>query len=147
MQSLPAQASAQEIAEHVIAIRNSKLPDPNKLPNAGSFFKNPVMMKRELESLKAKYPDIPVYATEHPEQVKVAAGWLIEQCALKGFCVGDACVHTEQALVLVNSGQANGADILALARHVQKHVYEKFGIEIIPEVRLIGEHGEQALYA
>ncbi|RTE87756.1 MULTISPECIES: UDP-N-acetylmuramate dehydrogenase [Gammaproteobacteria] len=143
---LGSNATAKAIADKVIEVRQSKLPDPAVLPNAGSFFKNPVVSAHDAEQLKAKYADLPVYETSQPEKVKLAAGWLIEACGLKGFCLKGACVHDKQALVLVNKGEAEAKHVLALAKAVQTQVLEKFGVNISPEVRLIGAQGERGLY-
>lgn len=127
--------SIQAIADAVIAIRSSKLPDPKQIGNAGSFFKNPSVSKEAYEILKVKFPAIVAY--ENPDHtVKLAAGWLIEQCGLKGFRKGDAGVHTQQALVLVNYGHATGSEVLEICRLVQSAVAEKFGILLSPEVNI-----------
>lgn len=131
-----ANPSPGDIAEAVIAIRQRKLPDPALLGNSGSFFKNPVIPLSLFEKLREKRPDAPGYPQEDAT-VKVPAGWLIDQCGLKGFRSGDAGVHRKQALVLVNYGGASGADILRLARHIQKTVREEFSVELQPEVNII----------
>ncbi len=126
----------REVSDAVICIRQSKLPDPAVIGNAGSFFKNPVIPQQQYEQLKKTFDQIPGYAL--PDQtVKVPAGWLIEQTGWKGKRVGDAGVHDRQALVLVNHGSASGEEIKALARQIQASVYEKFGIEIMPEVNMV----------
>ncbi|GAA4412537.1 UDP-N-acetylmuramate dehydrogenase [Nibrella viscosa] len=124
------------ISDAVIHIRRSKLPDPAEIGNAGSFFKNPEIPKDQYEQLKAQYPTIPGYPTSNTT-VKVPAGWLIEQCGWKGRAVGNAGVHTKQALVLVNRGGATGDEVLNVARQVQQDVEAKFGIRITPEVNVI----------
>ena len=130
------QLSLKAISDAVIEIRQSKLPDPEKIGNAGSFFKNPTISKELYESLKISFPAIPGY--DQPEgTVKVPAGWLIEQCGWKGKTVGHVGVHENQALVLVNRGDAKGAEVKALAESIQLSVKEKFGIELIPEVNMI----------
>ncbi len=126
----------KDISNAVIAIRQSKLPDPKVLGNSGSFFKNPVLTKKKLEKLLKKYPDAPHYEVGK-DTFKVPAGWLIEQCGLKGKRFGDAGVHEKQALVLVNYGNASGQEILDLAYRVQKEVLDKFAINIEPEVNII----------
>lgn len=128
--------SIKDISEAVIRIRQSKLPDPRKLGNSGSFFKNPVISREEFERLEKKFPEIPFYEVAE-EEIKIPAGWLIEQAGLKGYRNGDAGVHEKQALVLVNYGSANGEAILDLAKHVQQKVRERFLIDLEPEVNII----------
>ena len=140
---LPVTATAQEVMAQVIKVRQQKLPDPTNLPNAGSFFKNPVVNNETVRELKHKYPNIPVYPQTDTSS-KLAAGWLIEQSGLKGYKVNGVGVHDNQALVLVNYQSANGQDILNLARYVQEQVHKKFNILLTPEVRLITKHGEKA---
>lgn len=126
----------KDVSNAVIAIRQSKLPDPKEIGNSGSFFKNPIIGKSLYQSLVEKNPDIPHYPV-NDLQVKVPAGWLIEQAGLKGYRKGDAGVHAKQALVLVNYGNATGEELINLAKYVQATVLEKFGIEISPEVNII----------
>ncbi|RXG29619.1 UDP-N-acetylmuramate dehydrogenase [Leeuwenhoekiella palythoae] len=128
--------SIKDIAQAVIAIRSSKLPDPKKLGNSGSFFKNPVVPKTIFETIQQKYPEMPFYPVSEAE-VKIPAGWLIEQAGFKGKRFGDAGVHKNQALVLVNYGNASGDEIWDLALRIQKEVHQQFGIEIQPEVNII----------
>ncbi len=127
----------RDISNAVIAIRKSKLPDPAELGNSGSFFKNPMVTKPEFEKFSASYPEAPYYKVSE-EFYKIPAGWLIEQCGYKGKRFGDAGVHKNQALVLVNYANATGSEILNLAHRIIKSVHEKFGIKISPEVNIIG---------
>jgi len=124
------------IRQTIIAVRESKLPDPKVCGNAGSFFMNPVIPKDHFNSLQAKYPLIPHYFVSETKE-KVPAGWLIDQCGWKGKRIGNAGVHDKQALVLVNKGGATGAEIVFLAEQIQISVKEKFGIELQPEVNYI----------
>lgn len=128
--------NAKNISLAVINIRKSKLPDPKILGNSGSFFKNPEIKQKDFEVLKAKYPLIPHYPAGN-NQIKLAAGWLIEQCGWKGKKVGNTGSHKDQALVLVNYGNASGIEIWNLAMDIQKSVLEKFNINITPEVNII----------
>lgn len=126
----------QDISKAVIAIRRSKLPDPNEIGNSGSFFKNPVISNKQFLELKALHPDIPHYRITE-EQVKIPAGWLVEACGFKGKRFGDAGVHKNQALVLVNFNDATGIEILNLAKSIQKSVSAQFGINLEMEVNII----------
>ena len=130
-------ASIASITKAVIAIRSSKLPDPAEIGNSGSFFKNPVVDKETFNRFISAYPDAPFYKVDE-EHIKIPAGWLIEQAGFKGKRFGDAGVHDKQALVLVNHGDASGAEIWALAQRIQKTVLENFGIALQAEVNLIG---------
>lgn len=131
-----ASPTIKDVSDAVIAIRRSKLPDPKELGNSGSFFKNPIVPKAVYEKAAAAYPEMPHYVISDTE-VKVPAGWLIEQAGFKGKRFGDAGVHKNQALVLVNYGNATGQEILAVAKAVQEAVLEKFGIAIEAEVNVI----------
>ncbi|WP_288981581.1 UDP-N-acetylmuramate dehydrogenase [uncultured Flavobacterium sp.] len=126
----------KDVSNAVIAIRQSKLPDPRELGNSGSFFKNPIISKEAYEKAKTHHPEIPHYVISESE-VKVPAGWLIEQAGFKGKRFGDAGVHKNQALVLVNYGTATGAEIVALSKRIQQTILEKFGIAIEAEVNII----------
>ena len=128
--------SLVDVSNAVIAIRQSKLPDPKVLGNSGSFFKNPILPAEVAESLKDIHPELPVYDAA-PSFKKVAAGWLIEKAGLKGYRSGDAGVHAKQALVLVNYGSATGSEILALSKHVIDTVREQFGVTLEAEVNII----------
>lgn len=125
-----------DVSKAVCNIRKSKLPDPELLGNAGSFFKNPTVDCKFADTLKEAFPNMVSYPNGK-ETVKLAAGWLIEQCGWKGHREGDAGVHQSQALVLVNYGHAKGSDILTLAHRVQNSVYEKFGVKLEMEVNVI----------
>ena len=128
--------SIRAIADAVIHIRSSKLPDPAKIGNAGSFFKNPSVPAAQYEQLKQHFPGIVGYA--NPDgSVKLAAGWLIEQCGWKGFRRGDAGCHEKQALVLVNYGNASGADIYELSTEIMNSVQNRFGVALEREVNII----------
>ncbi|SFB23178.1 UDP-N-acetylmuramate dehydrogenase [Flavobacterium swingsii] len=125
-----------DVSNAVIAIRKSKLPDPKELGNSGSFFKNPIVLKSEFEPIHKKFPEMKFYEISETE-VKVPAGWLIEQAGFKGKRFGDAGIHKNQALVLVNYGNATGQEILNVSKDVQKTVFEMFGIHIEAEVNVI----------
>ncbi|MGA8852686.1 MAG: UDP-N-acetylmuramate dehydrogenase [Christiangramia sp.] len=128
--------SIKNISEAVIQIRQSKLPDPKKIGNSGSFFKNPIIRNEHFQALKKEFPEIPSYQVSDSE-VKVPAGWLIDNAGLKGYRNGDAGVHKHQALVLVNYGEAKGAEILALSKKVQETILKKFDIQLEAEVNII----------
>ncbi|MEN5036413.1 UDP-N-acetylmuramate dehydrogenase [Pseudomonas sp. TWI929] len=127
--------TAQAISEAICSIRREKLPDPAELGNAGSFFKNPVVSAEQVECIRAQYPGVVAYP-QADGQVKLAAGWLIEQAGWKGHREGDAGVHRLQSLVLVNYGQASGAQMHALARQIQADILERFGVELEMEPNL-----------
>lgn len=131
-----AEPSLEAIRELVCTVRRAKLPDVEVLGNAGSFFMNPVVSTPEVEALLAKYPMMPHYPQEGGV-VKLAAGWLIDQCGLKGYREGRVGVYEHQALVLVNHGGATGQDIANLAIRIQSEVRARFGINLQPEVRYI----------
>jgi UDP-N-acetylmuramate dehydrogenase len=126
----------KDVSNAVIAIRQSKLPDPKELGNSGSFFKNPIVSNEIYEKAKALHPEMPHYVVSETH-VKVPAGWLIEQAGFKGKRFGDAGVHKNQALVLVNYGTATGAEIVALSMNIQQTILEQFGITIEAEVNII----------
>ncbi|MEO8934359.1 MAG: UDP-N-acetylmuramate dehydrogenase [Xanthomarina sp.] len=131
-----AHPTIQDVSQAVIKIRQSKLPDPKKIGNSGSFFKNPVISKESYSKLKENFHDIPGYPVSDTK-IKVPAGWLIEKAGFKGKQFGDYGVHKDQALVLVNYGSAKGQDILELARLIQKTVKQLFDIAIDAEVNII----------
>lgn len=124
------------IRRTVIAIRESKLPNPKQLGNAGSFFMNPIVERQKFEALAKQYPLIPHYEVD-ANHVKIPAGWLIDQCGWKGKSLGPAAVYSKQALVIVNNGGATGQDIIALSNAIRADVQQKFGIDIQPEVNFI----------
>ncbi|CAK7033848.1 UDP-N-acetylmuramate dehydrogenase [Parabacteroides sp. APC149_11_2_Y6] len=126
----------QAVRDAVIAIRRRKLPDPAELGNAGSFFMNPVIPVAQFEKLKVQYPDIPSYPAGDGK-IKVPAGWMIEQCGFKGKSHGAVGVYEKQALVLVNLGDARGYEIALVAESIRTAVQDKFGIEIMPEVKYV----------
>jgi UDP-N-acetylmuramate dehydrogenase len=130
------QAGIKEVSEAVMRIRQSKLPDPKIIGNAGSFFKNPEVSEEKYRALKVEYPQLVAYALENGHY-KLAAGWLIEQCGLKGYKLKGAAVHDKQALVIINTGNCTGQDVYALSEHVLKTVHVKFGVSLEREVNII----------
>jgi UDP-N-acetylmuramate dehydrogenase len=126
----------KEVSNAVIAIRQSKLPDPKELGNSGSFFKNPIIPKSTFEKIHALHPEMPFYVVSDTE-IKVPAGWLIERAGFKGKRFGDAGIHKNQALVLVNYGNATGQEILAVSKDIQATILREFGIAIEAEVNVI----------
>jgi len=130
------QLSIQAISQAVINIRSSKLPDPKAIHNAGSFFKNPEVAATKYEELRSKFPGIVGYPLSKMT-VKLAAGWMIEQCGWKGYRKGDAGVHAKQALVLVNYGNATGKEIYDLSEQILQSVHKKFGVMLEREVNII----------
>lgn len=137
----PQTVTPQQVFDAVCHMRITKLPDPKVNGNAGSFFKNPVISPMEAEKLLAACPDAPHYP-QADGSVKLAAGWLIDQCQLKGQKVGGAMVHRQQALVLINENNATSDDVVALARYVRQQVGDKFDVWLEPEVRFIDARGE-----
>jgi len=126
----------KDISKAVIKIRSSKLPDPKKLGNSGSFFKNPEISQRQFKSLQKKFPNIVFYSLENGK-IKVPAGWLIEQCGWKGKRMGNTGSHAKQALVLVNYGGATGNEVKKLAYRIIDSVEKKFGIKLTAEVNIM----------
>jgi UDP-N-acetylmuramate dehydrogenase len=126
----------KDVSDAVIAIRSSKLPNPKEIGNAGSFFKNPVISKSHFDSLQKSYPNIPNYPAPN-NQIKLAAGWLIEQAGWKGYTNKNYGVHKLQALVLVNYGGATGQEIYDLSSQIIADIQDKFGIELEREVNII----------
>ena len=129
--------TASQVRETIIEIRNSKLPDPKVLGNAGSFFVNPVVDVEVYECLARQYPNMPHYTPTDETKVKIPAGWMIDQCGWKGKSLGRAGVHKDQALVLVNRGGATGKEIVDLCNAIRVDVFNKFGVMINPEVNII----------
>lgn len=125
----------QQVSEAVIAIRQSKLPDPAIIPNVGSFFKNPIVSVTQLDVLKAAYPNLVSYPV-NDTKAKLAAGWLIEQVGWRGRVEAGAAVHAQQALVLTNPHKSSGAAVLTLASLIQAAVQERFGVELEMEPRV-----------
>lgn len=128
--------SLKAISDAVIAIRQSKLPDPKEIGNSGSFFKNPVVAIPLANKIKEDYPEMPSYPIDD-DHVKLAAGWLIEKCGWKGYRKDDYGVHAKQALVLVNYGKAKGSDIYNLSSEILASVHEKFGVQLEREVNIL----------
>lgn len=136
LEHMGGEVSLENVRQAVINIRESKLPDPQVVGNAGSFFMNPVVSRQVMERIREDYPQVPFYEVDD-ERVKIPAGWMIEQCGWKGRSLGRAAVHDKQALVLVNLGGATGREVMDLSEAVRHDVREKFGVEIYPEVNII----------
>ena len=137
LQDIPKeQLSLNLVRNNIIKIRRSKLPDPEELGNAGSFFKNPVVPADKYEELKEEYPEMPANNLNDSEY-KLYAGWLIDKAGLKGKRIGDVESFNKQALVIVNHGSATGSMILEFAEMIVKEVKSKFGLELIPEVNVL----------
>ena len=130
--------TAGDVAQAVIALRRRKLPDPARIGNAGSFFKNPIVPAAQAEALLAANPTMPVFRSADAGSRKLSAAWLIDQCGWKGHRDGDAGVSPDHALVLVNHGTATGLELLALARRIAESVQARFGVAIEPEPRIVG---------
>ena len=131
-----AEPTAAELRQTIIDIRNAKLPDPKVEGNAGSFYMNPVVSREKYLELAALYENMPHYDIDE-NHVKIPAGWMIEKCGWKGRRMGNAGVHSKQALVLVNKGGATGLEIVALCDAVRQDVKARFGIDIYPEVNIV----------
>jgi UDP-N-acetylmuramate dehydrogenase len=138
LEHLNQHSSVAEVAQAVIAVRQSKLPDPAVLPNCGSFFKNPVVSQSVFDAIQHSYPAMPFYP-QADGQVKLAAGWLIEQTGLKGQRIGDVGCYEKQALVLVNFGQGTAAELQQMIALIQRKVLTQFAVQLEPEVRLLGQ--------
>lgn len=128
--------SAQELRQKIISIRNSKLPKPTEIPNAGSFFKNPIISQELAHKLAQEYPHLPKFAYGD-NKFKISAGWLIEQAGLKGYTHGTASTHSNHALVLTNSGRGTATQFAELIALVQEKVHTKFAVQLESEVRII----------
>lgn len=131
----------QEVFNTICATRRSKLPDPEQLGNAGSFFKNPIVSATIAENIRQDFSNCPQFPQANGN-VKLAAGWLIDMCGLKGYQLGGAAVHIRQALVLINQDSATGMDIVNLAATIRQKVFQRFSVLLEPEVRFIGTNGE-----
>jgi len=125
----------KDVSNAVIAIRQSKLPDPKELGNSGSFFKNPILLKSDFEKIHQQFPEMKYFDISDTE-VKVPAGWLIEQAGFKGKRFGDAGIHKNQALVLVNYGNSTGQEILDVAKNYQETIFKTFGIHIMAKSKV-----------
>ena len=136
LKNLNLEPSPKNISTAVINIRSRKIPDPKVLGNSGSFFKNPIIETTQFEELKKEFPEMVGY-TISETQTKIAAGWLIDNAGLKGYRTGNAGVHKNQALVLVNYGNASGLEIINLAKEIQQIIKDKYGISITPEVNIL----------
>lgn len=136
LKNLNLQPSPKNIAEAVIGIRSRKLPNPAEIGNSGSFFKNPIIKTSSFKKLKKQFPEMVGYRISD-EETKIAAGWIIDNAGLKGYRRGDAGVHKNQALVLVNYGNASGQEIINLSKMIQETILDKYGIQIEPEVNIL----------
>lgn len=132
--------SPREVAAAVMRIRRHRLPDPKRIANVGSFYKNPVVSAFEAERLSARFPDLPQWRLPDG-RVKLAAGWMLERCGWKGQSVGDAAVYDRHALVLINKGRASGEDLQQLIDAMTAQIRDEFGVRLEPEPRLIGAGG------
>lgn len=131
-------ATASVVFDEICKLRNKKLPDPSVIGNAGSFFKNPIIPISKFEKLKTKFPDIPFYETENSSFLKIPAAWLLDYLGWKGKTLEGASVSPKHALIITNSGNASGENILDLAKKMSSSVLDNFGIMLVPEVRIIG---------
>ncbi|UAA40858.1 UDP-N-acetylmuramate dehydrogenase [Paraneptunicella aestuarii] len=148
LDTLPLGCAAKDVFNRVVEIRQQKLPDPKKIGNAGSFFKNPIISFEKFKSLQEIFPDMPFFNAENEDgkiqnaiKIKVPAAWLIEQCGFKGKHFDGIGCHQNQPLVLVNKGSGSGVSLLTFAREIRSAVLQRFGIQLENEVRLIGRNG------
>lgn len=130
------QINSKNIFNSVVSIRTNKLPSPSELGNSGSFFKNPLISSSKFDELIIEYPNLSGYK-QRDGNIKISAGWLIENAGLKGYRVEDAAVYEKHALILVNHGNATGEDIWGIAQHVISEVFKKFGIKLVAEVNIV----------
>ncbi len=130
------EVTLENVREVIMAVREAKLPDPRVQGNAGSFFMNPIVLRKQFDMLRQQYPDMPHYEVDGG-RVKIPAAWMIDRCGWKGKQIGRAGVHSRQALVLVNCGGATGDEVILLAMQIQQSVLQKFGVAISPEVNFI----------
>ncbi len=126
----------RDVSNAVIQVRQSKLPDPKVVGNCGSFFKNPEITQQKFSRLREKFKDIPSYPQDSGK-IRVPAGWLIEQCGLKGYVRGRVATYEKQALVMINRNKASGKEVVELAKYIQQKVFEKFELTIVPEVNIL----------
>lgn len=140
LESLSQCVTPKAVMDRIVALRESKLPNPEQLPNAGSFFKNPVVSEQQADLLKSQYPDMPCY-TAADQKVKLSAGWLIEQAGFKGVEVDSIGTYKKHALVIVNYGNATGASLLHFVREIKEGVLRRFSVALENEVLLIGKYG------
>ncbi len=129
--------SYKQVAQAVTEIRQNKLPDPNVVANAGSFFKNPVIDSQVAQRIQRRHKDLPLFETKHCQDQKTSAAWLLEQCGFKGHREGDAGFYDKHALILVNHGNATGQELLKMSKMAKRAVKIKFGIELEEEVRVL----------
>ncbi len=134
--SLSTHPSLEEVRNKIIEIRKNKLPDTKEMGNAGSFFKNPIVPVAKLDQLLKKFPDMVHYPTGDKNKRKLAAGWLIEQAGWKGKRKGDVGVHNQQALVIVNHGNATGQEILEFSKEIMDDIFDRYGVRLEGEVRI-----------
>jgi UDP-N-acetylmuramate dehydrogenase len=133
-----AELNPQRVFDAVVAIRQAKLPDPAVIPNAGSFFKNPILSVVEFESLFVKADSVPHYP-QSDGSIKVPAGWLIEKCGWKGRRIGDLGIHPEHSLVIINYGEKDGSVLLNLAEQLKRDVFAQYGVTLEVEPRVYGQ--------